>query len=87
MGNNTVTHSAAADKAKGHSKQTVGKIREKVGEFIGDDEMQAKGAMQRADGKKDQAKGEIKEAVEDVKNKFKAGVEIVKEKLPQGRGH
>ncbi len=74
-------HSASADKAKGHTKQVVGNIKEKVGNFIGDDELAAKGTVQRADGKKDELKGNIKEKIEDAKDTLKAGVDVVKEKF------
>jgi uncharacterized protein YjbJ (UPF0337 family) len=77
--------SAAADKAKGHTKEVIGTIKEKVGRAIGDDELEAKGYAQNAEGKVDRAKGEIKEKVEDVKNKVKAGAEVVKEKIDQLR--
>lgn len=71
--------SAAADKAKGHTKEVVGSIKAKVGSLIGDEELEAKGHLQNAEGKKDRLKGEIKETIEDVKDKVKAGVELVKE--------
>jgi uncharacterized protein YjbJ (UPF0337 family) len=80
-------NSGAADKAKGHVKETLGTVKQNVGEFIGDDKLAAEGAAQRAEGKIDRAKGEIKETIEDVKDKVKAGVEIVKEKLQGDRKH
>ncbi|WP_295684716.1 CsbD family protein [uncultured Nevskia sp.] len=73
--------SAAADKAKGHTKEVVGSIKAKVGSLIGDKELEAKGHAQNAEGKTDRLKGEIKETIEDVKDKVKAGVEVVKEKF------
>jgi uncharacterized protein YjbJ (UPF0337 family) len=79
-------HSAAADKAKGHSKEVIGKIKEKVGSAIGDHELEAKGHLQNAEGKKDRLKGEIKQEIEDVKDKVKAGVEVVKDKINEARG-
>jgi uncharacterized protein YjbJ (UPF0337 family) len=78
-------NSAAADKAKGHAKEFAGTVKEKVGRAIGDDELEAKGYAQNAEGKVDRAKGEIKEKVEDVKSKVKAGAEIVKEKVDELR--
>jgi len=80
------TQSAAADKAKGHSKEVIGKIKEKVGGAIGDHELEAKGRLQNAEGKKDRLKGEIKEEIEEVKDKVKAGVEVVKDKINEVRG-
>lgn len=78
-------HSAAADKAKGHLKEAVGAIKEKVGSAIGDDALQAQGTAQRIEGKKDRLKGEIKEAIAEVKDKIEAGVEVVKEKIQEVR--
>lgn len=74
-----VATSAAADKAKGHTKEVVGSIKAKVGSLIGNEELEAKGHLQNAEGKKDRLKGEIKESIEDVKDKVKAGVEVIKE--------
>ncbi|WP_366946412.1 CsbD family protein [Nevskia sp.] len=59
----------------------IGSIKAKVGSLIGDKELEAKGHVQNAEGKKDRLKGEIKETIEDVKDKVKAGVEVVKEKF------
>jgi uncharacterized protein YjbJ (UPF0337 family) len=80
-------NSASADKAKGRTNELVGKVKAKVGGAIGDDELEAKGHLQNAEGKKDRAKGEIKEKVEDVKSKAKAGAEIVKDKIDEMRHH
>ncbi|MGH8447421.1 MAG: CsbD family protein [Solimonas sp.] len=74
-------NSGTADKIKGHARETLGMVKQNVGEFIGDDKLAAEGAVQRAEGKIDRAKGEIKGTIEDVKDKIKAGVEIVKDKL------
>lgn len=80
-----MAHSAAADKARGRTNETVGKIKEHVGRALGDHELQAKGAMQQAEGKKDRMKGEIKEKIDDARSKAKAGVEAVKEKIDEAR--
>jgi uncharacterized protein YjbJ (UPF0337 family) len=79
-------HSAAADKAKGHTKETIGKVKEKVGDLIGDRELEVKGQAQRVEGKKDRLKGEIKEKIDDVTDHVKAGAEVVKEKIDHARG-
>lgn len=79
-------HSAAADKAKGHVKEAIGKAKEKIGGAVGDRELEGKGTAQRAEGKKDRLKGEIKDKVEDVKDRIKAGAEVVKEKVDELRG-
>jgi uncharacterized protein YjbJ (UPF0337 family) len=80
-----IAHSAAADKAKGHAKETVGKLKEQVGHVIGDRHLQAEGVVQRAEGHKDRLKGEIKEKIDDITETAKAGVEVVKEKIDQAR--
>lgn len=76
-----VAHSAAADKAKGHTKEVIGTVKEKVGHLIGDHELEARGAVEHAEGKKDRLKGEIKEKIDDVSDKIKAGVEVIKDKV------
>jgi uncharacterized protein YjbJ (UPF0337 family) len=82
------THGAAADKAKGHIKEAVGKAKEKIGGAIGDHDLEARGTVQRIEGKKDRLKGEfkdkideVKEKVDDVRDRIGAGIEAVKEKL------
>ncbi|EIT71876.1 MULTISPECIES: CsbD family protein [Hydrocarboniphaga] len=81
MSNYEARGEAKADKAEGRSKEFAGKVKEKVGDLIGDDEMASRGTVRRADGKKDRLKGEIKDKVEDAKDTAKAGVEAVKDKL------
>lgn len=80
------THSAAADKARGHAKEAIGSAKEKIGRALGDHQLEGKGYAQHAEGRKDRMKGEIKEKIEDVKDKARAGVEVVKEKIDQIRG-
>jgi uncharacterized protein YjbJ (UPF0337 family) len=74
-------HSAAADKAKGQGKQLIGNIKQQVGKLVGDEELEAKGAVQRADGKKDEIKGNIKQKIEDARDTLKAGTEVIKEQF------
>lgn len=80
------THSAAADKTKGHAKEVIGSAKAKVGSLIGDRELEARGHAQNAEGKVDRMKGEIKEKYEDAKDVVKAGVEVVKDKIHDIRG-
>ena len=80
-----VVNSASADKAKGRVEQAIGKIKQKVGSVVGNEKLEAKGAIQRAEGKKDELKGEIKEKIDDAKSYVKAGVEVVKEKVDEVR--
>ena len=80
-----VTSSPAADKAKGRTKEVVGKVKSKVGEWTGDRDLQAEGYADRAEGKGERIKGEVKEKIDDAKNAVKAGVEAVKEKIHETR--
>lgn len=52
------------DKAKNTAEKLVGQVKETVGDATGDGKLQA-------EGKKDQAKGSVKNAAEDVKDVFK----------------
>ena len=81
------THSAEADKARGKSKQFVGKIREKAGEFLDDNEMRAKGTQQRAEGRAEEIKGNVKEKIDDLADTVKGAAEAIKEKIQDARKH
>ncbi|MEO8888310.1 MAG: CsbD family protein [Jatrophihabitantaceae bacterium] len=52
------------DKAKNTAEKAVGEVKETVGRHTGDEDLQA-------EGKKDQAKGSLKNAGENVKDAFK----------------
>lgn len=52
------------DKAKNTAEKLTGQAKEAVGDATNNDEL-------KAEGKKDQAKGSVKNAVEDVKDVFK----------------
>jgi len=78
-------NSATADKARGHTNEVIGTVKAKVGNAIGDHELEAKGHVQNAEGKADRMKGEIKEKIEDAKDYVKAGVEAVKDKVAEVR--
>lgn len=80
-----IAHSATADKAKGHVKEVVGSAKAKIGSAIGNEELEAKGHAQNAEGKVDRMKGEIKEKLDDAKSAVKAGVGVVKEKIHEAR--
>ncbi len=75
------SNSAAADKARGHSDELVGSVKEKVGSVIGDDKLEAEGQVQNAEGKAERMKGEFKEKIDDATDKVKAGVGAVKDKV------
>ncbi|MCD2499114.1 MULTISPECIES: CsbD family protein [Microbacterium] len=55
---------SAGDKIKAAADKVTGEVKEAVGKVTGNDEMVA-------EGKADQAKGHLKDAVEDVKDTFK----------------
>jgi uncharacterized protein YjbJ (UPF0337 family) len=76
-----VSSSAAVDKAKGHVKEVVGTARANVGRLIGNEEMEVRGNLQHADGSKDLLKADLKDAVDNAKDKVRAGVDLVKEKV------
>ena len=84
---NDIAHSGKVDKVKGHTEEVIGSVKEKVGSLIGDKELEAKGHLQNAEGKKDRLKGEIKEKIEDAKDTVKAGVELIKEKVSDAKRH
>ncbi|MCW2759120.1 MAG: CsbD-like protein [Nocardioidaceae bacterium] len=53
-----------ADKAKNTAEDLLGKAKEAVGDITNDDSL-------KAEGKKDQAKSDVKGGVENVKDAFK----------------
>ena len=55
---------SAADKVKNAAEKALGKAKESVGDGIDNDELVA-------EGRSDQAKAEVKETAEDVKDVFK----------------
>ena len=55
---------SATDKAKNKAQDVVGKVKEKAGQASGDEDLEAR-------GKADQAKGNLKQAGEKVKDAFK----------------
>lgn len=50
------------DQAKGHVKDMVGKVRQKIGGMTGNRSEQAKGLGQRAEGKLQKGVGNLKNA-------------------------
>ena len=51
------------DRAKGKVKDVAGRVERQVGEWTGDTEAQAKGAIKQAEGKVQNAWGKAKDAV------------------------
>lgn len=74
-----------ADKAKGRTKEVVGKVKSKVGEWTDNRDLQAEGYADRVEGKGQRMKGEIKEKIDDAKNAVKAGADAVKDKMHEAR--
>ena len=81
---NDIANSGKMDKVKGHANEIIGTAKEKVGSLIGDRELEAKGYLQNAEGKKDRLKGEMKEKIEDAKDSLKAGIEDAKDTVKAG---
>jgi uncharacterized protein YjbJ (UPF0337 family) len=55
---------SATDKAKDKAQEVAGKVKEKAGQASDDDDLEAR-------GKADQAKGNLKQAGEKIKDAFK----------------
>ena len=55
---------SAMDKAKNKAEELVGDAKEKIGEVTGNDSLEA-------EGKRDQASGNLKQAGEKIKDVFK----------------
>lgn len=80
-----IAHGAMENKAKGRVKEVVGSAKAKIGGAVGNEELEAKGHAQNAEGKVDRMKGEIKEKLGDAKSAVKAGAGVVKEKIHEAR--
>lgn len=74
------------DKAKGKMNQGLGAVREKVGDAVGAEGMQAKGAQQHAKGDAQEATGKAKAAVNDVTGKMKDAAEDTAENMKEAVG-
>ena len=75
------TRDGAIDKAEGRANEQMGTLKKKVGQVLGDQQLQAEGSIQRGEGKIDRAKGAVKETVEDAKDTAKAGVQKAADKI------
>ncbi len=65
---------STADKVSGHTNQVVGNIKQGVGEAVGSEELQVKGAVQ-------ELKGDAQVAVGNVKEKVKEGATKAAEEI------
>ena len=54
------------DRIKGKAEDIKGRVKRQVGEWTGDEEAQAEGAMDQAKGKAQNAWGKVKDAARDV---------------------
>jgi uncharacterized protein YjbJ (UPF0337 family) len=61
--------SSTSDKAKGYANEAAGSVKKTVGKAVGDDQMHAEGAAQKAAGKAQVGVGKAKEAVKNVVDK------------------
>ncbi len=57
------------DHVKGKAREVGGTAQEKIGEATGDEELEARGAGNRAGGKAQGAIGDLKDAAGDLKEK------------------
>ncbi|MEW9307861.1 CsbD family protein [Labrys neptuniae] len=60
---------STTDKVKGIANKVAGSVKEGVGKAVGNQEMEAEGAIQKAKGEVQEAKGKVKDAVESVIDK------------------
>jgi len=57
------------DEFKGKAKELGGTAQEKAGEVTGDEDLEARGAANRGEGKVQGAFGKVKETAEELKDK------------------
>ena len=57
------------DKMKGKGKEAMGATREQAGRLTGNDELEAKGAAQKNEGKVQDAVGDVKDSARKLKEK------------------
>ena len=57
------------DQIKGTAKDLGGKVQEKAGELTGSDKQQLKGLKNQVEGKIQKGVGDVKEAIDDAKDK------------------
>lgn len=59
------------DQIKGTVKDLGGKVQEKAGELVGNDKQQLKGLKNQIEGKIQKSVGDVKEALDDAKDKVR----------------
>ena len=63
------TMGSMSDKTAGLANQAAGTIKQKIGETVGNERLQAEGSAQEAKGHLQEAVGDLKAATKDVANK------------------
>jgi len=59
------------DRIKGKAQDVKGRVKRQVGEWTGDEELQAEGTAEQAGGKVQNIAGKVKDAVRNVKEDIK----------------
>jgi uncharacterized protein YjbJ (UPF0337 family) len=59
------------DRIKGKAQDVKGRVKRQVGEWTGDEELQAEGTAEQAGGKVQNIAGKVKEAARNVKEDIK----------------
>jgi uncharacterized protein YjbJ (UPF0337 family) len=59
------------DRIKGKAQDIKGRVKRQVGEWTGDEELQAEGIAEQAGGKVQNVVGKVKDAARDVKDDIK----------------
>jgi uncharacterized protein YjbJ (UPF0337 family) len=61
--------SSTTDKLKGAANEAAGSVKESVGKSVGNDRVEAEGAVQKAKGQAQQAVGKGKDALKSIVDK------------------
>jgi uncharacterized protein YjbJ (UPF0337 family) len=59
------------DRVKGKAQDIKGRVKRQVGEWTGDEELQAEGTADQAGGKVQNAAGKVKDAARNIKDDIK----------------
>jgi uncharacterized protein YjbJ (UPF0337 family) len=62
------------DKVEGKAKEVAGSVREKFGEMTGNEETEARGTVQKHEGKGQQTVGKVKGKAKDIEEDTKAEI-------------
>ena len=78
--------SGLADRGRGKAKRLLGNAKQLFGDFIGDEQLTAEGILQRAEGRRDEFVGQVKEWVEEVIAAIRAALDMILGKFNEVRG-